>query len=171
MQWIKADGLLTQPTVATVTETAAGCSRKLVHKKGAAVLHTDGTRPLTAARKAEAHCTLNNPLSHCRMPTAEPSRHSCTTVTSSHTLSRHLPACCPGKPVPGLRQTVVVTLLSKKKTQANKTSSFTSNLCGIPGVNVWNPKLMGSQVSTKNSGNKEGRSMHVEGEMLYVHVK
>ena len=58
-----------------------------------------------------------------------------------------------------------------KKKQANKTSSFTSNLCGIPGVNVWNPKLMGSQVSTKNSGNKEGRSMHVEGEMLYVHVK
>ena len=49
-------------------------------------------------------------------------------------------------------------MLSKKK-QANKTSSFTSNLCGIPGVNVWNPKLMGSQVSTKNSGNKEGRSM------------
>ena len=30
---------------------------------------------------------------------------------------------------------------------------------------------MGSQVSTKNSGNKEGRSMYVEGEMLYVHVK
>ena len=71
--------------------------------------------------------------------------------------------------------TEIITVVEKKKTkkkkQANKTSSFTSNLCGIPGVNVWNPKLMGSQVSTKNSGNKEGRSMHVEGEMLYVHVK
>ena len=64
--------------------------------------------------------------------------------------------------------TTKVKVLSKKK---KKTSSFTSNLCGIPGVNVWNPKLMGSQVSTKNSGNKEGRSMYVEGEMLYVHVK
>ena len=64
-----------------------------------------------------------------------------------------------------------IEIVVEKKKQANKTSSFTSNLCGIPGVNVWNPKLMGSQVSTKNSGNKEGRSMHVEGEMLYVHVK
>ena len=86
----------------------AGCSRKLVDEKGAAVLHTDDSRPLTATtRPTKAHCPLNNPLTHCRMTTINPPSRMRTTVILGHTLSWHLFACGSDKPVPGPGQTLV----------------------------------------------------------------
>ena len=86
----------------------AGCSGKLVHEKGATVLHTDGGRPLTATtRPTKAHCPLNNPLSHCRMGTIKPPSRMRTTMVPRHTLSRHLLACSSDEPIPRPGQTSV----------------------------------------------------------------
>ena len=86
----------------------AGCSRKLVHEKGAAVLHTNDSRPLTATtRPTKAHCTLDNPLSHSRVTAINPPSRMRTTMILWHTLSGHLFACGSNEPVPGPAQTAV----------------------------------------------------------------